>query len=493
MNRSAVALFLSAVMVATGSFCGTRALVLANSTEAVAKDLPSYRDVVKQIMPAVVSIEAKHKPAAHTAQLPDSPSPFGNLPGLPDELRKELEHRRHQPVPPQDGMPGRAFGSGFVVDAAGIILTNDHVVRNADEVTVHFPDGRTFTSRDIKRDPKSDLAVVRIQAKEPLPFLNLGDSDAMEVGDRVLAVGAPLGLTGTVTSGIVSAKARDIHMNTDEDFLQTDAAINPGNSGGPLVNLSGQVIGINSAIKSETGGFQGIGLAISSNLAKNILGQLEKDGVVHRGYLGVQTQELAPEVAARLGLSGKGGLVIAKVMGGTPAAKAGVLDGDILTELDGQPVKGPRALQRIVVGLPVGKQVALNVLRDGTAKTLQVTVEEQPKAFGSVTEPLQPDSVNLGKLGVTVADLTADKAKQFGFSEKTEGVLITEVDPNGVAGEAGLRSGTVVLKVNQQSVKTVAEFQKAVEKSSLDEGVLLQVRSAQGGTTYVLLKAPASR
>jgi serine protease Do len=215
--------------------------------------------------------------------------------------------------------------------------------------------------------------------------------------------------------------------------------------------------------------------------------------VVHRGYLGVQTQALAPEVAARLGLNGKGGLVIAKVMAGTPAAKAGMLDGDILTELDGQLVKDPRSLQRIVVGLPVGKQVALGVLRDGAAKTLQVKIEEQPKAFGSNTELMQPGSVNLGKLGMTVTDLTADKAKQFGFSEKTEGVLITEVDPNGVAGGAGLRSGTMVLKVNQQPVKTADEFEKAVEKLSLDEGVLLQVRSAQGGTSYVLLKSPASK
>jgi serine protease Do len=359
-------------------------------------------------------------------------------------------------------------------------------------VQVTLQDGRKFTSRDIKKDPKTDLAIVRIEVKEPLPSLKMGDSDKMEIGDRVLAIGAPLGLTGSVTSGIISAKGRDIHMNMYEDFLQTDAAINPGNSGGPLVNLAGEVVGINSAIKSETGGFQGIGLAISSNLAKNVMEQLLHNGSVHRSYLGVQVQALDAEVAARLGMAGKSGVVLSKVMPGGPAAKSGLQDGDILTEIAGQPVKDPQSLRRIVAGLPLGKPVELTVFRDGNSKKVTMTAEEQPESFGTAAEATEAGATNLGKVGVKITDLTPEKARELGYPQKTEGVLITEVEPNSVAGEAGLRSGTLLLKVDQQLVKNAAEAQQAVDKANLEKGVLLQVRTAQGGTFYVLLKAPSA-
>src|SRR5437773_1799763 len=367
MKRILLATSLCLVLAGTGSYCVSRALVYGSPRATTLKELPSYRDVVKRVLPAVVSIEAKPKATL--------------------------------------GMTRQSIGSGFIVDPAGVILTNDHVVREADEVRVHLQDGRTFTGRAIKKDPKTDLAVVRIEAVEPLPFLTLGDSDAVEIGDRVLAIGAPLGLTGTVISGIISAKSRDIHMNMYEDFLQTDAAINPSNSGGPLLSLDGEVIGINSAIESGTGGFQGIGLAISSNLVKTVMEQLLKEGAVRRGYLGVQVQRLEPQVAARLGLDGKTGLVITKVTAGTPAAKAGLRDGDILTELAGQPVKDTRSLQRTVAGLAPGKRVELSVHRDGARKVLAVTVEEQPQVFGDGTEDSGP--VRLGKMGVKVTELTA--------------------------------------------------------------------------------------
>jgi serine protease Do len=474
--------------VAGAGYGVSQALVDANAHTAIPRELSTYRDVVKRVLPAVVTIEARPKAALSRTGLPSGPvTPF-NLPGVPEELRKELERFQKQPFPTPEERPGHAFGSGFVVDPTGVILTNDHVIRGADEVTVLLQDGRKFTSRDIKRDPKTDLAVVRIKAKESLPFLKLGDSDAMEIGDRVLAIGAPLGMTGTVTSGIISAKGRDIHMNLYEDFLQTDAAINPGNSGGPLVNLAGEVIGINSAIKSGTGGFQGIGLAISSNLTKSVMEQLQRGGSVHRGYLGVQVQGLTPEVAARLGVPGKSGVVIAKVMPGAPAAKAGMQDGDVLTDVAGQAVKDPRSLQRIVAGLPTGKQVALNVVRDGARKTLNLTVEEQPGTFGLSNESPVGGPTALGKFGVKVMDLTPKAAKEFGHPDGSEGVLIAEVDQDGAAATAGLRSGMLILKVDQQRVKTVAELQKALEKGSAEQGWLLQVRTPQGGTDYVLLK-----
>jgi serine protease Do len=491
LQRTLIVSGLCLALAGAGGICASRALVYAAPRETTLKELPSYRDVVKRVLPAVVSIEAKPKARLSQAKPPSGAlPPFGNLPGLPDELRKEME-RFH--VQPPHVAPSRAFGSGFIVDPTGVILTNDHVVKGADEVEVHLQDGRTFISRDIKKDPKTDLAVVRVETKESLPFLKLGDSDAVEIGDRVLAIGAPLGLTGTVTSGIISAKGRDIHMNMYEDFLQTDAAINPGNSGGPLVSLDGEVIGINSAIKSGTGGFQGIGLAISSNLAKNVMEQLQRNGTVHRGYLGVQVQALDPNVATKLGLNGKSGVVIAKVTAGTPAAKAGLQDGDVLTEIAGQTVTNAKRLQRIVAGLPTGKEVELVVFRDGARKVLKLTVEEQPQSFGTAADGSDSGLTNLGKIGVKLMDLTGDKGKQFGYSDKTEGALIAEVGPDSLADRAGMRIGMLILKVDQQRVKTAQEVEMALNKGSLEKGVLFQVRTPQGGTTYVVVKAPISR
>ncbi|HEY1859288.1 MAG TPA: trypsin-like peptidase domain-containing protein, partial [Gemmataceae bacterium] len=347
-------------------------------------------------------------------------------------------------------------------------------------------------SKDIKKDPKTDLAIVRIDAKEALPYLKLADSSTAEIGDRVLAVGAPLGLTGTVTSGIISAKGRDIHMNAYEDFIQTDAAINPGNSGGPLVNMDGEVVGINSVIKSGTGGFQGIGLAISSNMVKNVMEQLLQNGTVHRAYLGVQVNALDAEVAERLGVAGKSGVVIGKAMSGAPGAKAGLKDGDVVTEIGGKAVKDPRSLQSLVAGLPIGKSVELVVYRDGARKVLNVTMEEQSESYSLANDASENGNTVLGKIGIHVTELTAEKAKQLGYPEKSEGVLIAEVEPNGIASGAGLRSGMLIVKIDQQAVKTVEEIQKSVEKGSLDKGMLFQVRTPRGGTSYVLLKAPAA-
>ena len=489
MKRTLLVFALCVALACTGAYSAGRVLVDATARATVVPhELPNYREVVKRVLPAVVSIEAKPKMRLTQANMPPERfAPFGRIPGLPDDLRKELERFQQQPMP--EPRPAHSFGSGFIVDPSGLIVTNDHVVRGVDEVAVVLQDGRKFVGRHIKRDARTDLAILRIEAKEPLPFLKLGDSDAMEIGDRVLAFGAPLGMTGTVTSGIVSAKGRDVHMNMYEDFLQTDAAINPGNSGGPLVNLAGEVIGVNSLIRSETGGFQGIGLAISSNLTKSVLDQLQRNGAVTRGYLGVQTAPLDSEVAARLNVPGKTGVVIAKVMSGSPAAKSGMHDGDILIEIAGQAVKDPRELQRIVAKLPVGKQVELAVFRDAARKTLSLTVESQPQSFG-LSQTQEQDPTPLGKLGAHVADLTPQTAKQYGLGEKTAGVVVTEVEPGSAAADAGLKSGMLIVKAEQQAVASVADLQRILEKASLEKGCLLQVRTPQGGTSYVLLKSP---
>jgi serine protease Do len=324
-----------------------------NLAPLVPQDLTSYRTIVKDVVPAVVSIESKVK------------------------ARRAMRFRAGR-----DGSIELGLGSGVIVGPKGTILTNYHVIDGADFVEVHLADGRTFTSHDMAGDKKTDLAIVKIQTDKPLPFLTLGDSSKMEVGDRVLAVGAPFGLTSSVTHGIISAKARNMGLNTYEDFLQTDAAINPGNSGGPLISLDGKVIGINSAIKSRSGGFQGVGMAISSNLARSVMTQLMKDGVVHRGYLGVAVGDVNQEVAQELHVKERAGVVITRVFPKSPAARSGLEPGDVVTTIAGKPVREGSELQKVILSLPLNKPVEVNYLRDGAAKTAKVVVEEQPEDYG---------------------------------------------------------------------------------------------------------------
>jgi serine protease Do len=355
----------------------------------VPKELTSYRDVVKKVLPAVVSIEGKT--AATPVKAKQSSKRI-----VPDDQQIPEEFRHFFPDFGDFGdmqqAPHLGFGSGFLVDPKGIVLTNNHVVDGAAEVVVTLQDGRKFTAKDIKTDPMTDLAIVRFDTKnESLPYLALGDSGAMEIGDRVLAVGAPFRMRGTVTAGIVSSKGRNMGMNAYEDFLQTDAAINPGNSGGPLVNLRGEVVGINSAIKSVSGGWQGIGLAVSTNLAKNVMEQLEKNGTVHRGYLGVHIQSLSnPDLAARLGAPKEGGVLVSEVEAKSPGEKAGLKEGDVITAVNGEKVHDGQELRKEIASLAPGKQVELSVIRDGKAETLKATIEEQPRDFAGKERPDQP-------------------------------------------------------------------------------------------------------
>jgi len=472
-----------------------------HSSPVAPKELTSYRDVVKQVVPAVVSIESRTKPK--TKARVSQPNARRRVPlddsQIPEEFRRFFEEfGGRQFEMPQQG-PRTGFGSGFIIDPKGVVLTNHHVVDGADEVEVQLKDGRKFVTKDIHSDAKTDLAIVRFDPKGSLPYLELGDSDAMEVGDRVLAVGAPFGLAGSVTHGIISAKGRngffgspgEIHY---EDFLQTDAAINPGNSGGPLINLEGKVVGINSAIKSRNGGFQGVGLAIASNLAKGVVPQLEKDGVVRRGYLGVQIKDLEGEVAARLGVKGDTGVAVSQVFDGSPAAKAGLQPGDVVTAVAGKQVKDGRELQRTIANLPLNKPADLTVVRDGQTKHLTVTIQEQPEDFGTAraTPPrsVQPDkdALSLHKLGVDVADLTAEMADQLGYKGPAKGALIVNVEDGGPAYTAGLRRGMLITKVDKHAVSSAATAKDVLEKASLADGVLLQLQSPQGGTSYVVIK-----
>jgi serine protease Do len=476
-------------------------------TTTIPKETGSYRGVVKTVLPAVVSIVHKSTPVAVKGEQPNPRwrQRFGDMP-IPDEMRRFLEELEQNPTDPQ---PLEGFGSGFLVDPKGVILSNYHVVadlsdpnrpRLAKQVEVRLADGRKFVSQDIKGDRKTDLAIVRIHSDVLLPYLEMGDSDGMEIGDRVLAVGAPFGLTGSVTQGIVSAKGRnDLGMNKYEDFLQTDAAINPGNSGGPLVNLEGKVIAINSAIKTRTGGFQGVGLAISSNMAKNIMDQLLKDGVVHRGYLGVLIRDLDAELASRLGLKTQTGVYIRQATEGRPAAKAGIEDGDIITSVAGHPVKNGFELQKVVASLPVGKPTNVTVLRNSQSRQFQVTVEEQPEDLSVEIPRRAParrnnrgggeDGITLDKVGLEVSDLTPKAVEKHGLNENVKGVLITQVKFNSPAAVAQLREGMVIEQIDGRQVTTAKAAQEALEKASLAKGVLLKLRTPQGTTEYVLLRS----
>lgn len=468
----------------------------------IPKELTSYRGIVKKVLPAVVSIEAKALTAAKapTPRAPRFNAPRFNDPNVPEEFRRFFEEFGKGPLDMTPESPRRAFGSGVVVDSSGIVLTNFHVVNGASEVVVQLQDGRKFTSSDIKGDRKTDLAIVRLKGAKDLPALEMGDSDQMEIGDRVLAVGAPFGLAGSVTHGIISAKGRNgLNLSMYEDFLQTDAPINPGNSGGPLVSLEGKVIGINTAIKSRSGGFQGVGLAVSSNLARTIMKSLIKDGVVHRGYLGVQIREIEPAVAERLGLPKGVGVLVGEVFANTPAARAGLKGGDAITTIAGKEVKNGRSLQTIVAGLPLSKAVPVTVVRDGKTQQLQVTIEEQPDQFGVAQSPAprgqgeEQEALGVDKVGVEVTDLTGKVAQELGYKANLKGAVITRVEPGSVAATAGLRQGMLITQVDRQAVTSAATAREALNRGSLQKGLLLQVRTPQGGTNFVLLQAANSQ
>lgn len=457
------------------------------------RDLLSYRDIVKKALPAVVSIEsrqARQEVRGGRQRRPGLELP----PGIPEEFRRRLEEM--MPEGGAEAPDGRlGSGSGVVVDASGVVLTNHHVVDGATEVTVMFQDGRKVVSKNITSDPKTDLAIVRLdQSKGPYSALELGDSDSMEIGDRVIAVGAPFGLAGTVTHGIVSAKNRNLNVNMYEDFIQTDAAINPGNSGGPLLNIEGQVIGINSAIKSRTGGFQGIGLAIPSNLARSIKDQLLANGSVKRSYIGVAMQSVQdPALAKKLGLQEARGAVVNDVVGGAPAEKAGLQPGDVIVGVDGKPVKDSKALQAMIASQQPGREVSLDVVRDGKNQSLKVKLEEQPKAYGLAGAAEEPGNGALTAphrgLGLSVADMSPEVGRKYGFKPKASGVIITEVEPRSAAAEAGLRPGMLITRVERKPVPDAATFEKVVGALDAKADVLVQAVTPEGASLLVVVKA----
>lgn len=455
----------------------------------------AFRESAEKVLPAVVAIF--NRPAATPAagsfedeEDPWSGTPFEDLFRSNPELRWFFRDMQPLPRGPRFGVAG--LGSGVIIDPSGVILTNNHVVEGGGKITVRLQDGREFDAVDIKSDPKTDIAVVRIKA-DKLHAAKLGDSDKVAVGDWVLALGDPFGLEGTVTAGIISAKGRAMGIAPRENFLQTDAAINPGNSGGPLVNLDGEVIGINTAITTRSGGNQGVGFAVPINLAKWVADQLLATGKVKRAYLGVAIQPITHQLAEQLGVKARQGVLIGEVQPGTPASKAGLKPGDVILQFNGREVSSTNELQGYVEQTPIGSKVPVVVLRDGKRLTIDVTVEEQPANYGLARRgPMgrfgRPEASRFDKLGLEVATLTPEVAEQLGV-KPGEGVVITQVRPNSPADEAGLTPGMVILQANRKTVQSVEDLEKVLGDQASEKGVLLLVRDAQSARFVVLKSA----
>jgi serine protease Do len=376
--------------------------------------------------------------------------------------------------PFQRGNPPRGFeqqgvGSGFVISQDGYILTNNHVVEGADQIKVKLSSGKEFSAKVIGRDPKTDLAVIKVEGSSDLQALPLGNSDDLKVGSWVVAIGSPFGLEQTVTAGIVSAKGRVIGSGPYDNFIQTDASINPGNSGGPLVNLKGEVVGINTAIIASG---QGIGFAIPINMAKEVVPQLEQKGHVTRGWLGVGIQEVTPALAKSFDLKDKKGALVSQVYKGSPAEKAGIEQGDIILQFDGKDITDSKDLPRMVASTPVGKSVPIKLLRDGKPVEREVKVGEMEEKQEMAKAPSQKS------LGITIQNITPEIARSLGLKKDT-GVVITRVEPGSPASEAGLQSGDVILEVNRAPVKDAGDFGKKVEKARNQNNILLFIQRGQ--------------
>ena len=396
-------------------------------------------------------------------------------------------------------LPAASLGSGFIIDAEnGYIITNNHVVRDADEVRITLHDDSTIPAEIIGRDEKIDIAVLKVETKKKLHAVDFGNSDRMRVGDWIVAIGNPFGLGGTVTSGIVSARQRDINSGPYDDYIQTDASINRGNSGGPMFDLEGNVIGINTAIFSPTGGSVGIGFAIPSNLAKPVINQLIKFGRTKRGWLGVRIQTVTDEIAESLGLDKARGALVASVTEGGPAEDARLKAGDIVLEFDGKPVKDMRSLPRIVAETPIDKAVTLKYWRDGKTRKAKVKIGELEKAeddglLANNEEQDAPKSVkstSIDSVGITVTSLSNSKRDEYNVAEDIEtGVVVTKVKPRSEAAEKGLGAGDVIVEVNQKSVGSPKVLETIINKAkkSKKASVLLLV-NREGDVRFVALK-----
>jgi serine protease Do len=450
---------------------------------------PSFAGIVDHVRSAVVSVKVKMVESADNsdADTPDTP----NMPQLPPGDPLERFFRRFGQTPRPQPHTGLALGSGFIISSDGYVVTNNHVVKNATDVTVTMDDGKTIPAKVVGTDPKTDLALLKLQGSGNYPYVQFS-SQAPNVGDWVLAVGNPFGLGGTVTAGIVSARGRDIGAGPYDDFLQIDAPVNRGNSGGPTFNESGQVVGVNTAIYSPSGGSVGIGFAIPADTVKTVIDELKTKGTVARGWIGVQIQPVTQDIADSLGLKSTDGALVADVQANSPALTAGVKSGDVITSVDNEAVKGPRELARTIAGMGPNKKVQLNYIEDGAQKTASVTLgslpadEQQASAEGSSSQGSGAQN-SLSAFGLTLAP--ASSVQGAG----NRGVVVTDLDPDSVAAEKGLRQGDVILEAGGHSVARPADVANALRDAKKDgrKAVLLRVKTGDN-THFVALATAAS-
>lgn len=424
---------------------------------------PDFVELAKMLKPSVVNINTS-KTVSPQKNIQRPRNPFGQDP-FEDFFNKFFDV-------PQQQYKQRSLGSGFIISNDGFILTNNHVVGGADEIKVKLSDGREFKAVVKGTDEKLDLAVLKIEVNGELPVAELGDSDAIQVGEWVMAIGNPFGLSQTVTAGIVSATGRVIGSGPYDDYIQTDASINPGNSGGPLFDAKGKVIGINTAIVQ---GGQGIGFAIPINMAKAVLPQLEESGKVTRGWLGVAIQPVTPELAKSFGVTGENGALVSEVTKDSPADKAGVKTGDIIMEFDGKQIHEMNSLPRYVAATPVGKKVKMKVLRNGKPEVLTVLIERLKDGEDKTAPGAEQD-----RLGMTVRDIDDELAAKMGKKD-AKGVVVTAVKPGGVAEEAGITAGDVIKEINGVKINTTADFTKAV--SAHKKGTVMRLLLKRGDSS----------
>jgi len=473
-----------------------KAAATAEATESISSEwqngAPSFASLAEKVKPAVVSIATTGKTKTSAGRQGQNFQMPGFPQGTPngDFFRHFFEG--NSGLRSDEGQPEQEFqavGSGFIISADGYVVTNNHVIEHADEIEVIMEDGNRYKANVKGRDAKTDLALLKIESDKPLPYVELGNSDGARVGEWVVAVGNPFGLGGTVTAGIISARGRDIQSGPFDDFLQIDAPINRGNSGGPLFDSTGRVIGINTSIYSPSGGNVGIGFAIPANMAKEVIAQLEKNGSVARGWLGVQIQPVTQEIADSLGLKEDEGALVTSVIPDSPAAEAGIMAGDVIVSMNGEKLDDFKDLTKLVARAEAGSDSTFEVHHQGKTHKLEVEIGRMQPEKVEVASADAAQDEDAAKLGIYLAELSAEARQRYHIKEATEGVLVAGVKPGSPAAKAGIRSGSVINMVGQQTVTTpdevISEVQQAAQK--MQSAVLLRVEQ-NGQTQFVTVK-----
>lgn len=485
---------MGAVALSTLMMFGAAVVQPVSQAVAQTTQLPSVADLADRVLPAVVEISVESKmqgpTAAETPQLPDD-SPFKDF--FDDFFKKR---QGGQGGPDNSDRTVNSMGSGFIVAASGVVITNNHVVEGADVIEVRLQDGTVLKAELKGRDPKTDLAVLLVKSDKPLPTVTFGDSDSLRIGEWVMAIGNPFGLGGSVSLGIVSARNRDINAGPYDDFIQTDAAINKGNSGGPLFNMAGEVVGINTAIFSPTGGSVGIGFSVPANTAKNVVAQLEKYGEMRRGWLGVKVQTVTDDIAESMGLPKTTGALVADVTDGSPGKAAGLEAGDVITSFNGKPITEMKELPRAVAATEIGKEAIVKAYRKGKEMEFKVVIgrlEDGEKKIAEEDAKKSTDApATATLLGMTVSSLSEELRTKYKTEAKVKGAVVTEIAADGLAGEKGVEVGDVVIEAGGKSVEgasDVADAVAAAEKAKKSSVLLLISKAGKDGDTrFIALK-----